>query len=318
MLLASAATLTSTSPLGSAQRGNLSRENEQFLVPENPATIPPPPPQRPITQGYVTVPGGQIWYWDSGGQGPIVLLLHALSGSALSWPYQQPALIKAGYRLIGFSQRGASGSSPAMKGIGMTALADTQALVSSLGLNRINVVGTAAGAFTALRFAIAEPKLVRSLTLSCSLGGLSEPSLQAMIRSIHFPGFDALPIEVKELSASYRASNADGVKRWLEIEKASAAHIPAEVASPGSNPPLNPMLESGPRYSDLQSIRVPVQLIFGDADLYAPPAIGRAIAREIPGCKLSIIGECGHSAYWEQPHAFNATLINFLESKADS
>ena len=51
------------------------------------------------------VPGTRLGYWDTGGAGEPIVLLHPASGSALIWLYQQPVFAKAGYRVIAYSRR---------------------------------------------------------------------------------------------------------------------------------------------------------------------------------------------------------------------
>ncbi len=66
----------------------------------------PLPPQVKAEEGIAKLPGTRLWYWDTGGKGPAVVLLHAASGSGAFWGYQQPVLAKAGYRVISYSRRG--------------------------------------------------------------------------------------------------------------------------------------------------------------------------------------------------------------------
>lgn len=73
----------------------------------------PVPEQVPVTEGFVEVPGGRLWYWDTGGTGSPVVLLHPGTGSALAWPYQQPVLARGGHRVVAYSRRGHYRSSPA-------------------------------------------------------------------------------------------------------------------------------------------------------------------------------------------------------------
>ena len=64
------------------------------------------PPQAPVEEGFVEVPGSRLWYWDTGGTGHPVILLHAGTQSAAGWVYQQPVLAHTGYRVIAYSRRG--------------------------------------------------------------------------------------------------------------------------------------------------------------------------------------------------------------------
>src|SRR4051812_3031951 len=66
----------------------------------------PVPQQVSVTEDFVQAPDARLWYWDTGGTGTPMVLLHPASGSAESWPYQQPFFARAGYRVIGYSRRG--------------------------------------------------------------------------------------------------------------------------------------------------------------------------------------------------------------------
>ena len=307
-LITVAEVLTATSVPFKASARTLEKPITRFFIPEDPTTIGPPPAQVAVHEGSITVPGGSLFYWDTRAAGPAVLLLHPLTGSAQSWPYQRPAFTEAGLRVVAFSSRGAYRSA----GPPGHAVDDVKAIADALGISTFHVVGSAAGAFTALRFALAYPSRVRSLTLSCSLCGVSEPSYLALMKSIQVAAFDALPSEVKELSASYRAANPNGVRRWLEIEAHARSAGTAGTARSLSLADRAKELASGPAFADLARLDLPVHLLYGDADLYAPPAFGRILARQFRRADLSIIGETGHSAFWEQPNVFNRAVIDFI------
>ena len=72
----------------------------------------PLPEQVPVKEGIAKLPGTSLWYWDTEGKGDVVVLLHAASGSGAFWGYQQPVLVKAGYRVISYSRRGHLKSDP--------------------------------------------------------------------------------------------------------------------------------------------------------------------------------------------------------------
>ena len=72
-------------------------------------------------------------------------------------------------------------------------------------------------------------------------------------------------------------------------------------------PNPNPM-----NWAALERIRTPALVMTGDSDLYQPPPLMREYAGHLQNVEAYILSECGHSAYWEQPDAFNATLLAFL------
>ena len=131
----------------------------------------PIPPQAPAREGLLGVDGAQLWYWDTGGHGPAIILLHAGTQSAAGWPYQQPVLAQAGYRVIAYSRRGyfKSAGDPAQPGVGSD---DLHALVQHLQLESVHLVGAAQGAFFAVDYALEHPQRVRSLTIVSSYLGI--------------------------------------------------------------------------------------------------------------------------------------------------
>jgi pimeloyl-ACP methyl ester carboxylesterase len=65
-------------------------------------------------------------------------------------------------------------------------------------------------------------------------------------------------------------------------------------------------------FAALETIAVPTLLLTGDADLYTPPSVLRLVAARFPNAESVVIPECGHSAFWEQPEAFNTAVLDFL------
>lgn len=284
------------------------RPRERFLAGRDPSLTGPPPVQAPAKEGYFAVPGGRLWYWDTGGDGEPVVLMHPMTGSAQSWVYQQPVLAKAGYRALAFSRRGAFGSQVEPGADEASPGDDLVLFADALELKRFHLVGAAAGAFAAVRYAQAHQERLLSLTLAGSLLGLSEPVHVARTKALIPPQFQDLPAAFRELSPSYRVGNPEGVKRWLAIEE-SALSAAVDKAAPAEQARVKAAATAGPTYADLRAIMVPTHLIFGDADLYSPPALARPLLDVFPNARLTVIGEAGHATFWEQPEAFNAALL---------
>src|SRR4029077_18285016 len=97
-------------------------------------------------------------------------------------------------------------------------------LFRSLGIDRFHLVGTAAGGFVALDFAMSFPQRMRSLVVANSIGGVQDEDYLELGRRIRpTPQFEALPPDFRELGPSYRAANPGGAQRWLELERTSRA-----------------------------------------------------------------------------------------------
>ena len=105
----------------------------------------PLPAPAPAKEALATLPDTRLWYWDTGGDGAPVVLVHPATGSALIWGYQQPAFAKAGYRVIGYSRRSYYGSDPLPKESPGVASEDLHNLIEFLGIRKFHAVGSAAG-----------------------------------------------------------------------------------------------------------------------------------------------------------------------------
>jgi pimeloyl-ACP methyl ester carboxylesterase len=184
-----------------------------------------------------------------------------------------------------------------------TAADDLLSLLDQLGLDRVHVAGSAAGASVALDFALSYPRRTRSLVIANAVGGVQDADYVELGRRIRPPQFDALPPEFRELGPSYRASNAAGTERWVELERMSRP--------PGPPAPAQP-LRNRITFALLESLQAPTLLVTGDADLYAPPPVLQLFAARIKGSETFIAPESGHSTYWEQPELFNRAVLKFL------
>jgi len=261
----------------------------------------PIPPQAPAREGLADVGGARLWYWDTGGSGHPVILMHAATQSAAGWVYQQPALASAGYRTIAYSRRGYFRSDAADRAAPGYAVDDLHALIGQLGLDTVDLVGAAHGGFFALDYALAYPRKVRSLTIVSSLMGITDADYAEVNARLRPPFFADLPHDFQELSPSYRAGNPAGLAAWLELTYQA-------VAGPRiRQEPKQPLT-----WAKLESIKHPTLLMTGDSDLYTPPSLLRMQAQHIPHAEVHVIPEAGHSPYWEQPAVFNSILLAFL------
>lgn len=281
----------------------------------------PEPASPPLREGTVRSGTADIWYWDTGGTGPAVVLVHPASGSGKIWRYQQQPFVDAGFRLIGYSRRGADGSSRGEPGDATSALDDLRAVLVQLKVDRFHVLGSAAGTSVAIAMALAEPQRVMSLVLSTSMIQMPPKGSDASSETMYSSDLSKLPLELRELSPSYRVANPAGMARWVELSQGRA-----DAMSESSGPPSGPGGPGGRRFggpggpmgmgTDLGKIAVPTLLIAGEADLHAPPPVMAAVARQIPRARLLTMPACGHSGYWEMPRVFNSMVIDFCRDPA--
>jgi pimeloyl-ACP methyl ester carboxylesterase len=266
------------------------------------ASIPVALPEPIQTKGGLAVlPDTRLWYWDTGGDGQPIVLVHPATGSALIWGYQQPVFAKAGYRVIGYSRRSYYNSDPLVADRPGIASEDLHHLADYLGLAKFHLVGSAAGGGIAADYAVSHPDRLLSLVIASNPSGLSSGPIATLYEELRPKEFPSLPPDFRELGPSYRAANPAGAKLWLELEHK------AITSRPFRQPAANKITEA-----TLNRLQVPTLLISGEADLASPPGLIRKVAAQIPSAEIVTVPEAGHSSYWERPDIFNRAVLDFV------
>jgi pimeloyl-ACP methyl ester carboxylesterase len=220
------------------------------------------------------------------------------------WEQQAPAF--ASCRFVAYDRLG-HGRSRLVSGDPGDAVGDLDALLQHLRIERVHLVGTAAGGMVALDYALSFPRRVRSLVLANSIGGVQDEDYLALHRRLRpAPQFNALPPHVRELGPAYRAANPDGEARWIALEQQSRAAHPLAAPQPARNRIT---------FAALEKLDVPTLLLTGDADLYVPESVLRLFEKRIKNSRVLVLPGVGHSAYWEQPQAFNQAVLEFIQTK---
>lgn len=266
-----------------------------------PLTPIPSPPQVPAKEGVAALPRTRLSYWDTGGDGEAIVLLHPATGSARIWTYQQPVFATAGYRVIAYSRRGYGASDPVPKDNPGTAAGDLHDLADFLGVKRFHLAGSAAGGGIAVDYALLHPERLLSLVIACAVGGVEDKDYVELAERLRPRGFDAMPATFRELSPSYRAVNTEGTAKWTELERSAVT---------GNRFGQKPA--SRIDWASLATIKTPTLVIGGEADLYVPPPMLRTYAAHIAGAERVVVPEAGHSLYWERPDIFNRALLAFF------
>ena len=263
----------------------------------------PFPEQALVTEGYADTPGVKLWYWDTGGEGDAIVLCHPGSQSSRIWEYQQPVFARAGYRVIAYSRRGQDRTARGPENDRGTTVGDLTNLLDFLGVDKVHLLGAAAGGMTAAAYAVAHPDRLHSLVLAGSIVGPNEDEWRQMYGRLDMSAArECASTAFLELGPSYRAANPVGSARFVELEH-------------GATPNGRLMQPSGVdvTWQSMEQLRVPTLLLGGDADLYAPPSMQRLFAAHLPNSELVVLRETGHAPYWEQPELFNRLVLDFIE-----
>lgn len=93
-------------------------------------------------------------YFNDWGHGPAIVLIHGWPVDADMWEYQAAALVEAGHRVVAYDRRGFGRSEQPWQGYDYDTLSDDlHALIKTLDLNAVTLVGFSMGGGEVARYA---------------------------------------------------------------------------------------------------------------------------------------------------------------------
>ena len=252
-----------------------------------------------------------VLHWIKEGQGPVVVLSHAL-GCELSMWDGVAALLKDRYTVLRYDHRG-HGQSEAVSGpYTIDMLADDAAgLISEQAAGPVHFVGLSMGGMTAQALAARYPQLLKSITIANAASWYDDAARalwQARVDTVLAQGVAAIVdgALLRWFTPEFRADEA-GARRVAalrhRLEKIDAAAYAASCEA---------VAAIDFRASNSR-IQCPALVIAGTRDEATPVAMSEAICRSIAGAQLRTL-DAAHLSAVEQPAAFALLLESFLDS----
>jgi len=253
-------------------------------------------------QTMLAVGADKIWAQDSGGSGPVLLLLHEGVGDSRMWDPVW-AELTASFRAIRYDVRG-FGRSPAATE-DFTLLGDLRSVLKQLGVANAHVAGCSMGGGTALEFALAEPERVTTLVLLCpGIGGYPYPEnaeLEAECDALAAAGDqDGL---LRVLLGVWGAAGPDPLVADLMRSAIRAWEGEDRFEKPGE-----------PTFHRLGELQVPTVLMIGDKDEPGLIASNKAAAARITGCELIWMPGVDHYPTVREPKLVTETILRHCKS----
>lgn len=249
--------------------------------------------------------------WREQGEGPVVLLLHGLGGSRISWEPQMGAL--GPRRTVAWDLPGYGESEPLTDDpLTWPAVADAAArCIDALGAERAHVVGISMGGMIAQHLAARHPQRVWSLSLLSSspafgLDGTSPTEWTArrlaplddglrpgdyaerVIRALAAPGTDDAVIESQ--CAAMARIEPDALRRSIALV---ASHDARGVH---------------------HLITAPTLVLVGADDVETPVDYSNQLAARITGATVQVVPGAGHLLNAEAPASVNRLLAHHFDT----
>jgi len=261
---------------------------------------------------------GRRWAVSIRGRGPSVLLIHGFTGRAVSWGGHARALAGR-FRVIAPDLpghgRSAIPADPRCAGTEQSA-DDLASILERLGAEPAHVVGYSLGARIALRLAVAHPASVRRLVLESPSAGLTTERERSARRGVDEARAERLERDgiiafvdewEREPVFASHATLPPSVAATLRAERLRnrPAGLAASLRGAGQG-----TMES--LHDRLHEVASPTLVLAGALDP-AGRARAEAVAAGIPGARLEIVADSGHTPHLETPATFRSLVLAFLK-----
>lgn len=262
--------------------------------------------------------------------GRAVILLHGANFFGAYWRDTIAELARAGYRIVAPDQIGFGKSSkPVLPYSFHWLAANTKALLDSLGIARVAVVGHSMGGMLATRFSLMYPDAVSHLVLENAIG------LEDYRAKIPWVATDRIYQAVlAETEEAIRAYHKQYYVTWkpeydqfvmVQARMRASAQFPQYAWVRAS---ITQMIYEQPVVHEFPLLRTPTLLIIGQRDRTALgkarvpeqvratlglyPELGRSANAAIRGSRLLELPDVGHAPHLEAPERFYKAVLDFL------
>jgi pimeloyl-ACP methyl ester carboxylesterase len=265
------------------------------------------------TSRWIDVQGAQLHYTDQG-SGPVVVMLHGSGADQGVFTAPAHLLAQRGYRVIALDLPG-SGLSQAGPDTGFTIPANTAllgAFLTALDLQPAALLGHSTGGQIAWTFALDAPDLAPRLILLAPTGQPTPSPLAWQIAALPVLG----PM-LKNVTPQIvvRQNLRDAVFDDSAITEAQVIRYHDLLLREGARDALFARMQavSFARVKDLPCLHQPVLLLWGQEDIWLPPALGRDFEQALPAVTHISLPGTGHNLPEElAPERFADLVADWL------
>ncbi|MPZ23071.1 MAG: alpha/beta fold hydrolase [Dehalococcoidia bacterium] len=237
---------------------------------------------------FADINGARIHY-EKEGSGPALLMIHGGLVDTRSWTNQK--VLARNFTLItpdtrGFGQSTRPAGSLTMQDV----VNDFAELLRQLSIDSAYVLGFSIGGMFAQNLALSNPELVKGLLLvSTRAAGFTMPPSKG--------GAEEVAAHVnRAYSEGFRNRSQEFLKGYigmaLENEQRGWDDVRATTTS-------------GPDLEAIRAIKCPTVIIHARGDTAVPFEHAEAMHKAIPGARLEVVEESGHTMQIEKPELFN-------------
>jgi len=275
------------------------------------------------------VNGIKTHYTESGDNGPVIVGMHG-GGAGSSGEAGLGRLFDIlgdRYRVIGLDSIGGYGETdPVPLRYGLQSRVDhAAAFVDALCLDKLTIMGNSQGAWCAAQYAIEHPDRIDNVVLlsSGSIGAAMDVDRSPSEGMKLMRAYDGTRPAMVNLMKGLAARAEVVTDALIDLRQTAATRPGAREAFKASenairgvrdNPVLSASFDMRATLPALAKL-VPTVFIWGDADIFAPPELGRELERVLPDVTFHWIHNAGHQVQTDQPEQVAAIIDSLIAKK---
>lgn len=247
------------------------------------------------------------------GKGTIVLI-NGLADDLLSWGFQVPALVEAGYRVLRFDNRGIGQSDrPAGPYSARMMADDAKALVDQLGIKDFHLMGVSMGGMISQEYALAYGDDLKSLTLACTYGTVDKFCLTMFNMWVDLAAKIDVPFVMRDVSlwaftVPFFNDRPDDAAEFAAAMAALDMSLEAYLAQLA-------VIQNHDAIGRVGALKIPTLVLAGEEDILIPVRLSKKLQEAIPGAQWATTPG-GHACLWETPDPFNKAFLDFVRSQS--
>lgn len=258
---------------------------------------------------FASVNGQQLYFEDTGGDGPVVVFSHGNLMNRRMWAAQVEAL-RGEFRCVVWDER-LHGRTKDDGGLYTywDSARDVLGLLDHLSLDEATLVGHSQGGFLSLRATLSAPERVKALVLIDTAAVAWPPETVAQMGGMRDRfsdgGLDAVGPVLLGMLLGKPEAYQDWLQAWHEQPQERLADA------------VTVLMGVDDISSRLGEISQPALIVHGEADQAIPLARGEMLRDGLPGATdLVVIPAAGHTPSLTHPDQVNGPLSAFLRQAA--
>jgi haloalkane dehalogenase len=253
---------------------------------------------------------------DADGAAPVAIALHGYPTSSYLWRAVLPRLADAGYRAIAPDLPGFGDSPPRRPGTWERQIENVDRVRTSLGIDHLALIVHDWGGLIGLRWACDHPGVVSAIVITDS-GFFPDGKWHGLAKTLQTEGEGETVLEnmtrelfaagLRQVSPPLPDEAIDEYWKAYADEERRRNHL--DLYRSGQFTKLEPYR------GKLAELDVPMLLLWGGRDQFAPVAGGYRFQKEIPSARLVVLEDAGHFLMEDEPERVADEIAKFLAAQ---